>query len=90
MLFAAHRQAFAAFGSTAFQYETAVLAGHAHQEPVRALAMTRIRLKSANALCHEIPSEENEPSMLANGFKGCQSARTVLQSASFSDTIRPQ
>jgi hypothetical protein len=88
MLFAADRQAFAPLGAAALQDETAIFGAHPHQETVRLLAMTRIGLERALAL-HDIPSGENEPSMLANAFQECQSRRIVLESASFSGPFRP-
>src|SRR5437867_2971817 len=82
-LFAAHGQTFAALRAAALQDQTAVLGAHPHHKPVRLLPMTRVRLERALAL-HGFPSGENEPTMLANGFRECQSDRSVLESASSS------
>jgi len=55
-LLAADGETLAAFRAPALQHQAAVLRAHTYQKPVRLLAMTVIRLKSADALGHEIPS----------------------------------
>jgi hypothetical protein len=46
-LFAAHRQAFTALRTPAFEHQPAILRTHTNQKAVRPLAMARIRLKRA-------------------------------------------
>jgi len=70
-LLAADGQAFAAFRATALQHQAPVFRAHAHQEAVSFGAMAIIRLKRALTL-HWSPIKD-EPAMLPNGFRECQS-----------------
>jgi hypothetical protein len=85
-LLAADCQAFAAFRAAAFQHQPPVFRAHPHQEPVCFGAMAIIWLKRALTL-HWSPLKV-EPTMLAKGFKECQSGWFVLQSASFKPNSR--
>ena len=72
-LLATHSEPFAALRAAPFEHQPAVLGAHPHEKSVRLLAVTRVGLKRAHSLGHDIPSREIEPSMLANGFGECQS-----------------
>jgi hypothetical protein len=54
-LLAADGQALTALGPPSLQHEAAVFSAHTHEKPMRLLAMTRVGLKSPDALSHEIP-----------------------------------
>src|SRR6185503_8879648 len=82
---AADGEPFAALRTAPLEHEPPVLGAHAHEESVRLLPVTRIGLKRAHSLGHEIPSRRRavrasarqtaliEPLMLSNGFRECQS-----------------
>jgi hypothetical protein len=53
-LLAADGEALAALGAPALQDQAAVLGAHAHQKPMRLLAVTRVGLKSPDSLSHDI------------------------------------
>ena len=56
-LLAADGEPLAAFRTTPFEHQTAVFRAHSDQKPVRPLPVTRIRLKRAHSLGHDIPSQ---------------------------------
>jgi hypothetical protein len=56
-LLAADSKALPALCAPALQHQPPVFRAHAHQKPVRLLAMARVGLKSAESLGHDIPSE---------------------------------
>ena len=82
-LLAAYGQALPPLGAAPLQHETPVFCAHSHEKPMRPFTMTRVGLKSTDPFGHDIPSTRNEPSMLTSAFEECQSALSVLQSASF-------
>jgi hypothetical protein len=55
-LLAADGQPFPSLRAAPLQHETTVFRAHSDEKPVRSLAVTRIRLKRADSLGHDIPS----------------------------------
>ena len=56
-LLAAYRQTLATLGAAALQDEATVFGAHPHQKSMRLRASTLIRLKRADSLSHDSPSE---------------------------------
>ena len=56
-LLVADGEPFAPLGTAPLEHEAAVFRTHSHEKPVRPLATARIRLKCANSLGHDIPSQ---------------------------------
>lgn len=94
-LFAAHREALAAFRATPLEHKTSVFRAHSHEKTVRLTSMATIWLKCTLALhrflsLQEARSEEfapaspgffekTEPLMLANAFAECQRRKVCVR-----------